>query len=88
MKTIILDVNGTEIGFDVHARDIEAYQDDITMQKKVVPSKRLLKATVKPESREALTGIIEEGFALDLAAALLEEYQGGLKVTVKKSSGG
>ncbi len=87
-KKITVDVSGTELRFEVSARDVEAYQDDVTMQKKVVPSKRLLKNTVAAEDRETLDGFLDAGYALEIAAVVMEEFQGDVKITVKKSSAG
>ena len=88
MKAITLTIGDTDIRFEVKPSDYEAFQDDMTMTKKSVPSKRLLKATVVAEDRKKLDPYIDEGHALEIAGTLIEEYSGELKVLVKNSTSG
>jgi hypothetical protein len=83
-KPVTLCVGDDEISFVVTARAVENHTDDLTLNKKIVPCKRLLKTCVCPDSRETLQRYLDAGLAFELASALIEEFQGDLKITVKK----
>lgn len=73
-----------ELTFTVTLTDHERFINNVTNTKKTAPMKDLLRATVKPEDKEQLDVLINDGLTVDLASALIEEYQPKVAVTVKK----
>lgn len=84
-KKITLTVLGKELAFDVNIIAYNSYINDLTMTNKVIPAQSFLKKTISKECSDDLKDVLENaGAALQLTAAILEEYAPDLEIEVKK----
>ena len=84
-KTVTLEVNGSEISFNVGVDDYNAYVNEMMPNSKVAPSHNFLVRTVEKEHKEALLEALKiPGMAINLAGALVQEYVPEISITVKK----
>lgn len=87
-KTIILDINGSEIRFDVGMDAYNKFINEMTPNNKVSPAHNFLMRTVSDDSRDALKSLLEmPGAAVEIVGNLVEEYTPDLNITVGKSKG-
>lgn len=87
-KSIVIEIGGEDIHFEMSGHDYRTYQDEITLTKKSAPSDRLCLATVVADDKAKLQPYLEQGFGLDIAAALVEQYSEGVRIVAKKPSAG
>lgn len=84
-KKIVLLVGKDEIEFNVTTDEFNRYINEVTPSDKVSPSKRLLRRTVvNPEQKELIDTLCDRGLAIQMAAKLIEEFQGEIEIEVKK----
>lgn len=85
-KNITLNVNDTDLVFIVDTSTYDKYINDLMPNNKVGPAKNFLRRCIAPESRDALTAMLEmPGASVQLAAALVEDFMPTLEISVGKS---
>lgn len=85
-KNITLTVNDTDLLFNVDSPTYDKYINELMPHNKIAPAKNFLRRCIAPESREALTAVLEmPGASVQLAAALLEDFMPDLEISVGKS---
>jgi len=86
-KKIILTVVDVDFEFTVGLKEYEDFQNEMTSGKGLsAPSKTLLRRTIKPEQKEALQELCEDGLAVELAAMVVNEFRPKVEISVKKST--
>ncbi|MBI9080270.1 MAG: putative phage tail assembly chaperone [Pseudodesulfovibrio sp.] len=86
-KTIVLTINGTDITFNMTAKDHTAYVNEVMPSNKVAPAHNLLMRTVSSDSKDALKELLKlPGMAINVTAKLMEEFTPDIVITVGKSS--
>lgn len=84
-KEITLIIAGVEYGFKISTQDYNRYVDDIKMDDKVAPSTRFVRSTLADKKqRPALDELINNGYGVDIASKLMEEFKPDLEIEVKK----
>ena len=86
-KDITLDINGTEIHFEVALDDYNKFINEMQPTSKVAPAQNFLMRTVITEDKDALKKLLElPGAGIDIVGNLVQEYTPDLSITVGKSS--
>ena len=83
-KRVIITAGEQILHFSVTLDDFHRYQNEMSMDNKVAPSKNFLARTVAPDDQAAMEQLISEGYALDLAAMVAGEFRPALELSVKK----
>lgn len=84
-KDIVLAIGGTDFAFRVETADYNAYINSLKPDDKVAPSVNFARRTlVDKAQRPALDELCEQGLAVDIAGALVEEFRPKLEIAVKK----
>lgn len=86
-QRVELEVNDTELAFNLNVTAYNKYQNSTSLVNKVQPATNFLMAVVDESSKADLKKIIQApGAALHIAAAIVDEYQPEFNITVKKSN--
>jgi hypothetical protein len=86
-RNITLDINGSEIEFNVGVDAYNKFINEFQPTNKVAPSHTFLMRTVTEASKPALRELLAiPGAAVEIVGALVEEYKPDLVITVGKSS--
>lgn len=84
-KTISLNVNGTDLAFDVTLDAFNTYANEMQPTDKVNPSHNFLMRTVTAEHKDTLRELLElPGVAIELAAAVISDYKPKVTITLGK----
>ena len=84
-KPITLDIGGKEYAFNMSIELYNLFINQTTPEKKTAPATNLVRAALADKSQLAeVNDLIDRGLALDIAAALLEEFRPQVEITVKK----
>ncbi len=84
-QKIVLTVDEQDLTFDIELSDYNAYVNGMSPTNKVAPSHNFLMRTIEDADRDTLKTFLKlPGAPLDIAGALLEEYQPHLNITVGK----
>ncbi len=86
---IILCIGETEFTFTPTVSDHNNYTNDLMPDNKVAPSHTFLTRTVEPEQKAALIELLDTvpGLVMDLFMEVSKASRGGVKITLKNSSG-
>jgi hypothetical protein len=83
-KLIEMKIAGKDVSFSPNVTAYNKYINEITMGNKVSPAHNFLVRIVTPETKEALTELLERaGAALQIVGKVLDEYTPELEITVK-----
>jgi hypothetical protein len=83
-KLIEMKIAGRDVSFSPNVTAYNKYINEITMGNKVSPAHNFLVRIVTPETKEALTELLERpGAALQIVGKVLDEYTPELEITVK-----
>lgn len=83
-KLIEMKIAGKDVSFSPNVTAYNKYINDITMGNKISPAHNFLVRIVTPETKEALTELLERpGAALQIVGKVLDEYTPELEITVK-----
>lgn len=83
-KLIEMKIAGKDVSFSPNVTAYNKYINEITMGNKVSPAHNFLLRIVTPETKEALTELLERpGAALQIVGKVLDEYTPELEITVK-----
>jgi len=85
-KQITVEVGDLGLVFNVNLAAHDKYINELTMKEKIKPATNFLIATVAPESKADLKELFKTvpGAALDLSAAVFEEYKPDFDISIKK----
>ncbi len=84
---ITLEIGDQEFDFDIDVALVTKYINGLTQANKVAPSYNLLMNTVKQEQKARLKPLlVHPTTTMEIAGALVEEFQPKVEVTVKKRS--
>lgn len=84
---ITLEIGDQEFDFDIDVALVTKYINGLTQANKVAPSYNLLMNTVKQEQKAKLKPLlVHPTTTMEIAGALVEEFQPKVEVTVKKRS--
>lgn len=84
---ITLEIGDQEFDFDIDVALLTKYINGLTQANKVAPSYNLLMNTVKQEQKARLKPLlVHPTTTMEIAGALVEEFQPKVEVTVKKRS--
>ncbi len=84
---ITIDVGGQDFVFDIDVAHLTKYINGLTQSNKIAPSHNLLMNTVKQEQKAKLKPLlVHPTTTMEIAGALVEEFQPKVEVTVKKRS--
>jgi hypothetical protein len=83
-KTVTLGINDQEVNFNVSLAHYNRFVNSVTADDKVSPASNFLTSTVEPEQKPFLNDVINQGYAMELAAALIEGYRPEVTIAVKK----
>lgn len=83
---IVIDTGTNEFAFNVNSVTYNKYLNSTTPNNKIQPATNFLMNTVEESQSKALKALLlQPGAALQLASAVLEEFQPEFNFTVKKS---
>lgn len=85
-KQITLTAGENDLKFNITTTDYNNFVNEFKPDDKVAPSTRLLRRTLvdKEKQRELLDELCDAGLAVELAAALIQEFKPKLEIEVKK----
>lgn len=83
-RKITISAGQQTLKFVVTLADFHSYQNELTQDNKISPSRNFLTRTVDPASLSSLETLISDGFTLDLAALVASEFRPDLELSVKK----
>lgn len=84
-KQITLDIGGKDYAFNMSIELYNLFINQTTPEKKTAPAENLARAALADKSRlDELNALLAQGLALDIVAALLEEFRPHVEITVKK----
>jgi len=84
-KQITLTIGTQEFGFEVSTQTYNQYVNEFKVDDKISPSVRFARRTlVDKKQLDALNELFDQGVAVDIAGALLEEFRPKLEIEVKK----
>ena len=86
-RDITLEIGDQEFTFAMNPQVVTKYYNATTQNNKVAPANNLLMNTIKQEEKASLKPLLANPMTvIDLASALLEEYQPDVEIVVKKPS--
>lgn len=84
-QKIVLNINEQDFTFNATLDDYNRYINSMNANDKIAPSHNFLMSIVDDESYTALTSLIKlPGMAIQIASAIIEEYQPEVNIIVKK----
>ena len=84
-KTITLTANKAELTFEVTTDKYKKYINELSLSNKIAPAHNFLMRCVVEDSRPALKELLEQpGFAVQIAAFVVEEFQPDLTLALGK----
>lgn len=83
-KKVALTVGENEFNFEVGIGEFTQFQNEFLPNNKVAPSENFLTRCVKPDQRDALADILDQGYAVELAQLVAGEFKPEIKIEVKK----
>ncbi|MEA5670752.1 putative phage tail assembly chaperone [Pseudomonas sp. MH2] len=84
---ITLEIGGEDFDFEIDVAHVTKYINGLTQANKIAPSHNLLMNTVKQDQKAKLKPLLAHpSTTLEIAGALVEEFQPKVEVTVKKRS--
>jgi hypothetical protein len=84
-KKITLNVGDQELHFEVSLPIYNTYIDQIKVDSKVVPSLNFVRQALADKAqRPVLDELCNQGLAIDIAGALVEEFRPKVEITIKK----
>ncbi|BCS89965.1 putative phage tail assembly chaperone [Pseudodesulfovibrio sediminis] len=85
-KTITLEVNGTDLTFEMTPDAYNKFINEMQPTNKVAPAHSLLMRTVTDDTKDDLKDLLKKpGAALELVGSLVSEYTPDLSIIVGKS---
>jgi hypothetical protein len=83
-KKVVLNVGEGELRFEVGINEFNALQNEMMPNNKVAPSENFLVKCSHPEDKDKLIEYCDQGFAIDLAQLVAEQFKPALEISVKK----
>lgn len=86
---IMLSIGETDFEFSPTVADHNNYTNELAMDNKIAPAHQFLTRTVKPEQKAELIELLDTvpGLVMEVFMEISKEARGGLKVTIKNSTG-
>lgn len=83
-KEVIIKVDTDELRFSVGITAFNTYQNDFLPNSKIAPSENFLARCVHPDDADKVTKLCDQGFTLDLATMVADEFKPDIVLAVKK----
>ncbi|MDD5697677.1 MAG: putative phage tail assembly chaperone [Victivallaceae bacterium] len=84
-KKVTLQIGGNDFAFNVTTGDFNRFVNETAPDNKTGPAVAFLRrALVDKKQREQLDELCDRGAALNIAAKLIQEFQGEIEIEVKK----
>ena len=81
---VVLEVGAQSLEFSVGIKEFNDYQNELLPDNKVAPSENFLAKCIKPEQKEDLFKLCDQGCGLEMAQLVAGEFKPDLEIKVKK----
>lgn len=83
-KDVVLNVGEAELRFAVGINEFNGLQNEMLPNNKVAPSENFLVKCVHPDDKEKMLDYCDQGFAIDMASMVAEQFKPEVVISVKK----
>jgi hypothetical protein len=83
-KEVVLTVGEAELRFAVGINEFNGLQNEMLPNNKVAPSENFLVKCVHPDDKEKMLDYCDQGFAIDMASMVAEQFKPEVVISVKK----
>jgi len=81
---VVIEINNTDFKFSVGVTDFNTLQNEMLPNDKVAPSENFLMATVDSNQKDDLIALFDQGYGVELASIVGNEFKPALAAKVKK----